>query len=1016
MGHISPYANELSKRGHNCTVAVKSTEANIQFSSTNTLYSVYSHLEITNGIEAFPNAKPANIIHAWTPRENVRVTTQHYQSRFPAAALIIHLEDNEDAIIESAYQRPIEQLRFPNSNDPEPQWNERLSHPVKYKQFLASADSITLLAPTLANLLPVDKESLLITPILDLHRFTNTKPSGEIKSIFSIPENKKLLVFTGGITSNNREDIRQLYLAVKLLQQNDIPVLIIKTGPSCTAFEKSFAFPLENICLDLGYIDESHIPELLSIADVLVQPGINNAFNRDRFPCKIPEFFASASPTIIPNLYDPKPNEPEYCCLLLQSSSPEEIASQIKRILTNPELAQKLGENAKVYAQKKYSSNDNTNQLEDFYQKTLDRDSSLNGTKYYHHENLKQRNEELAKHNQYLTQEIIELRKSKVNSAAINRIKKALTNIFNSKKPIGKSKKKTPPEGHPSYHKNYHKFIPLHTKRINEYIENYKNTPDREKVEPKISILLPVYNVDEKWLRKCIESVRNQISENWELCIADDHSSKPHIKQILDEYARKDKRIKVTYRETNGHISLASNSAFTLATGNYIALLDHDDELTPHALARVVETILANPDAKLIYSDEDKIDEEGLRHGPHFKSDWNYDLFLGCNMISHLGVYRRDAFEATGGFRQSYEGAQDWDLALRVIENCENSQIVHIPEILYHWRSIEGSTARNIEGKDYAYDAQRKAIADHLKRRNITAKLESVDGNHWRVIYDLAKPESAVSIIIPTKDRIDLLKPCIESILEKTTYQNYEIVIIDNASTNEEAITYLAEISANSKIKVLKDSSPFNYSALNNKAIAQSNSPIICLLNNDTEVISEDWLTEMVRHASRPEIGVVGAKLLFPHQHVQHGGVIMGLGGVAAHAFKFLHKDDDGHLSRAKLVSQFSAVTGACMVFKKSLWQTLKGLNEKNLPISYNDIDFCLRANQTGLNNLVTPFVLLYHKESESRGDSQSLDQIEQFKKESEYMHTNWSEVISNDPFYNQNLSLNVEDFSYRIS
>jgi glycosyltransferase involved in cell wall biosynthesis len=534
---------------------------------------------------------------------------------------------------------------------------------------------------------------------------------------------------------------------------------------------------------------------------------------------------------------------------------------------------------------------------------------------------------------------------------------------------------------------------------------------------------MPVYNTEAKLLKAAIDSVINQIYENWELCIVDDASTEPHIREILESYAVEDKRIKIKYREENGHISVASNSALEMVTGDFITFLDHDDELTKHALFWTIQATIDTPDAMVWYSDEDKLDEQGNLCDPYFKPDWNLNLFLSNNYITHLLTYRTWLVKQVNGFRENYEGAQDYDLALRVIEHLKSintefdydSKIHHIPRVLYHWRITSGSTAMDGNEKPYAVKATQKAVSEYLERQKILAKVSesTLLSGALRVQYELPKELPLVSIIIPTYNGFEILKQCINSILNKTNYTNYEILIIDNNSDDYKILNYFKELLEHKNIEILKYKQPFNYAAINNWAVKQANGEIICLLNNDIEVISRDWLGEMVSHALRPEIGAVGARLWYPDDKLQHGGVIVGLGGIAGHSHKYLIRHHVGYFGRIALIQNLSAVTAACMVLRKEVFTKLNGLEEKHLAIAFNDVDFCLRIKEANLQILWTPYADLYHHESASRGDENTPEKAMRFKLECNYMKSRWGESLLKDPAYSPNLTLDIEDFSY---
>ncbi|MEO5961611.1 MAG: glycosyltransferase family 2 protein, partial [Opitutaceae bacterium] len=557
--------------------------------------------------------------------------------------------------------------------------------------------------------------------------------------------------------------------------------------------------------------------------------------------------------------------------------------------------------------------------------------------------------------------------------------------------------------------------------------------------QPLISIIVPVYNTPERWLRRAIDSVRAQTYSRWELCLADDASPEPHVRPLLEAFAAEDTRIKVTFRSENGHISAASNSALELVTGDFVGLLDHDDELAPNALFEVAAALNLRPDTDYLYSDEDKIDEDGRRFEPYFKPDWQHDLFVGQNYPSHLTVYRTVLVRAVGGFRVGYEGSQDWDLALRIVERTTPERIVHIPKVLYHWRAIPGSTALQLAEKNYPLEAARRALGDHFARLGETVELVPVPGDHWRVKRPLPDPAPRISLVIPTRNGLKFLRRCIDSILEKTNYPNYEILVVDNGSDDRDTLDYLSEVARASRpcpsgkgvppvgsppppasglppptarVRVIHYPGAFNYSAINNHGVAHTDAPLIGLLNNDLEVIDGGWLSEMVSHAIRPEIGCVGAMLYYPNDTIQHAGVVLGVGGVAGHAFREFPRGTEGKFNRARLVQNYSCVTAACLVVRKSIYEQVGGLDEQALAVAFNDIDFCLKVRAAGYRNLWTPFAELYHHESASRGADDTAEKAERFQSEVETMLRRWGAELQSDPAYNPNLTLELNDFS----
>nr|WP_255701496.1 glycosyltransferase family 2 protein [Afifella sp. H1R] len=526
---------------------------------------------------------------------------------------------------------------------------------------------------------------------------------------------------------------------------------------------------------------------------------------------------------------------------------------------------------------------------------------------------------------------------------------------------------------------------------------------------------MPVYNPPADLLDAAIRSVVEQVYPNWELCIADDASSDPEIGRRLEAWAEHDPRIKVVRREINGHISAATNSAFVVATGDWIALLDHDDVLRENALGEVAVEIGRHPDAEIVYSDEDKLGSDGLRYEPYFKPDYSRELLRSQNYFNHLTVHRAENIRRVGGWRVGFEGSQDYDLNLRIAEIVEPGKIRHIPKVLYHWRAVEGSTAMAGGEKNYAYLAGQRALEDHVTRTGLPAKVEPAPGvPFYRLKLSVPEPRPLVSLIIPTRDHAKLLRGCIESILTKTTYDAYEILIVDNGSVEPETHRYFEELRADPKVRVISYDKPFNYAAINNFAAAQANGAILGLVNNDIEVISPDWLTEMVSWAVQPDIGCVGAKLYYADDTIQHAGVILGIGGVAGHSHKYFPREEPGYFGRLKILQNVSAVTAACLIVRKEAYEAVGGLDEEHLAVAFNDVDFCLAVQKLGFANIFTPYAEMYHLESISRGHEDNSEKQARFFEESLYMQKKWQRLLACDPFYSPNLSREHEDFSLR--
>ncbi len=520
---------------------------------------------------------------------------------------------------------------------------------------------------------------------------------------------------------------------------------------------------------------------------------------------------------------------------------------------------------------------------------------------------------------------------------------------------------------------------------------------------PTISVVTPVYNTDEVWLRKAVESVRAQIYPHWELCLVNDASTTPRVQAVLDEYAAMDPKVRVKHLPKNQGIAGASNHGLDLATGEFVALLDHDDELPPEALLEVVKALNEDRTLDLIYTDEDKLSPEGRRVEPFFKPDWSPDLLLSMNYITHLSVFRRSLLREIGGFRLGFDGSQDYDLLLRFVERA--GRIAHIPKILYHWRKIPGSAAASPAAKPFAYEAGRQAIDDAVRRRGAEARVESVLPGIYSVRYKLnASP--LVSIIVPSRDRWLFLQQCLRSIEERTTYSRYEIIVLDNDSQEAETLNGLKVVAG--RWPVYQRPGPFNFSALNNFGAAQAGGEYLVFLNNDTQVVEPDWLTAMLEHAQRPDVGAVGARLHYPDGRIQHAGLVLGVGGAADHAFKGLRGDQLTYFALGDVVRNVSAVTAACMMVPRRAFERVAGFDER-LDVAHNDVDLCMRLRREGYLIVYAPGALLYHHESGTRGGLHP-------PKNEQLLWKRWGDVIrAGDPYYNPNLTLSRTDWTLSL-
>ena len=530
---------------------------------------------------------------------------------------------------------------------------------------------------------------------------------------------------------------------------------------------------------------------------------------------------------------------------------------------------------------------------------------------------------------------------------------------------------------------------------------------------PLISIAVPAYQTPVEFLRQMIESLIVQTYSNWELCIVNASPDNEEMQKVLAEYSAGDSRVRFCNLKENLGIAENTNRAFAMAKGEFVGLLDHDDLLAPNALYEIVKILQDHPQADALYTDEDKVTTELDEHfQPHLKPDFNLDLLRSNNYICHFFVVRKSIVEKAGGFRKEFDGAQDYDFIFRCTENA--GEVLHVPEILYHWRTHKASTADNPASKMYAFEAGKRAIEAHLERTGTKGEVSHTqDLGFYRVKYPVqGKP--LVSVIIPNKDEKETLQTCLEMLEKNTGYQNFEIIIVENNSTTDEIFRYYKELSGNRKIHLLRWGKEFNYSAINNFAVAHAKGEYLLFLNNDVKSINSDWLEEMLGVCQRPEVGGVGAKLIYPDNTIQHAGCVIGMGGIAGHMFVDMPADRTGYLHKASLLQDMSAVTAACLLMKKEVFEQAGGFTEE-LAVAFNDVDLCLKVRKNGYLIVYDPYAKLYHMESKTRGAEDSKEKVRRFQTEIEYMRCHWIDILKNgDPCYNKNLSLTKWNYSLK--
>lgn len=559
----------------------------------------------------------------------------------------------------------------------------------------------------------------------------------------------------------------------------------------------------------------------------------------------------------------------------------------------------------------------------------------------------------------------------------------------------------------------YQKWLPRH---LPSKAELERQKQERFSWEPLFSVVVPLYKTPEKYLRSLVASLQEQTYPNWELCLSDGSGKDSPIRELLQELQKEEPRIRVISHEQPLQISENANAAIQAASGDFIVFADHDDELTAHALYECAKALNEDQSLEVLYSDEDKMSMDGHKYfQPHFKPDFNIDLLCTVNYICHLFVAKKELVNRVGMLRSEFDGAQDYDFIFRCVENAGREKIHHIPQILYHWRSHEDSTSENPESKLYAFEAGQRAVQAHYDRIGIKAQVSKGEFLGLYRTKFLRDTDPLISIIIPNKDHVDDLKRCMESIEKRSVYRNYEYIIVENNSTEQETFDWYQKLEAeNPRVRVVYYQGSFNYSKINNFGETYANGEYLLLLNNDTEIINEDCLEELLGYCTRPDVGIVGARLYYEDDTIQHAGVVIGFGGIAGHCFVQQKRGFTGYCHRIICAQDYSAVTAACMMVKKSVYEEVGGLTE-GLEVAFNDVDFCLKVNQAGYLVVYNPYAELYHYESKSRGLEDTPEKVERFQREIKLFESRWPDILRDgDPYYNPNLTLDSQDFSLR--
>ncbi|MDQ8182366.1 glycosyltransferase [Pelagicoccus sp. SDUM812005] len=974
LNHIGPFANYLSSKGHDCIVAVRSINDTLRFLEEKR-FKTFTFADILATPFHFHDGNPANILHAWTPRINVHTFTSKYKSSYPNTPVIIHFEDNEEAILEKHYRKNIADLSNAAFTNIHVAWEESLSHPIDYKAFTRSADAFTYIIDPLKEFLPTNKPSCRIFPgLAPSSPFKATTISLKEEALFT--ESEFIIAYPGGVSASNLNDILDLYKAIKKLQNKGHSIKIAKTGPNSNAIESSLPFNIDEVSIDLGFLSKKELNALLNRASFHVQPGKDDEFNKYRLPSKLPEFLATGKAVITGNTNIGPSLKQANACLLLNESTPEEIAEKIEYLIQNPTIRKRIGTNGRRFSEEKFNLEVNGKKLEQFYADVIKEAKS---------DTFPSRNNPLA------PSRIARSRFANTLIKTFKSLRYTARPNFNIPLP-----KKTPePERKPPQPQRaitYEEWIKEEKTRDKAFEKAFSETYKTSHFNPLISIVLPTYNPHIPFLVQTIESVLSQTYKNWELCIADDATQNVETKRLLTSYAETDERIKVLFRKQNGNICKATNSAITLSQGDFISFLDHDDTLARNALARIVDNVNRSPNGKLFYTDEDKIDENNNRHSPHFKSNWNPNLLLGQNYISHLSTYSKSLINELGGLRCGTDGSQDWDLALRASQIIDPKDIIHIPEVLYHWRVHEGSTALSLDTKPYIEKSDQNCLAHYYRSPQTPPRITKTKSGHWKHTHP-SSSSTPISLHFHFENDYSFLADSFELIQKSKKCILTKPFLSYNPNTT---VTPSLFAPFKSKLRTNIFPAPTQAEALNTVCEESPSDAIIISLRESTVPASIEDLLRISAQAHRPEIGSISGKIITKDGSLYSVGLVETNKSLIERLFNGLSITDDGYYQRAFLPSNYNFCDPYGFAFRKSVWMETSGFNTK-IANDRSILDFFTKSRISGYQCLTDAHSILLTsndpiKESYIRIDDEPNSQR--------------SYDQSRDPFLNPNLQL----------